>query len=161
MDSAWNMLTGATEDSSPARMSEIAASWLNRASIEITSDGPPRQLRLAYMGYRWSERAYVIDNGKTPGDKLSFVMRPREWAVGAWGGYKKLPEDYGKTKVINPVFIIKDWSSSTVSVKLDGTPLDASEYRWHMAEDNAAEPSKLILWVNRDIERDTAFEIAP
>jgi hypothetical protein len=46
-------------------------------------------------------------------------------------------------------------------VKLDGTPLDASEYRWYMAEDNAAEPSKLILWVNRDIERDTAFEIAP
>jgi hypothetical protein len=151
----WNMLTGATEDSSPTRMSEIAASWLNRATIEITSEGPPRQLRLAYMGYRWSERAHVIDKGKIPGDKLSFVMRPTEWAVGAWGGYKKLPEDYGKTKVINPVFVIKDWSSSTVSVKLDGNPLDASEYRWHVTQDN------LIMWLNRDIEQDTEFEIAP
>lgn len=113
------------------------------------------------MGYRWSERAYVIDKGKVPGEKLSFVIKPREWAVGAWGGYKKLPEDYGKTKVINPVFIIKDWNPSTVSVKLDGNPLDDSEYRWHTTQENDDDAIKLVMWVNRDIERDTEFELVP
>ncbi len=150
----WNTLTGAVEDSSPTRMSEIAASWLNRASIEITSEAPPEQHRLAYMGYRWSERAYVMDKGKIPGEEIAFVMRPQEWAVGAWAGFKILPEDYGKVKVINPVFILKGWAADSASVKLDGDILDSSQYRWHVTEND------LILWINKDIEGDTAFEIA-
>jgi len=107
------------------------------------------------MGYRYSERAYRIDKGKIPGDKVSFVMSPTEWNVGAWAGYKELPEDFGKIKVINPAFIIKDWGSSTVTLRLDGKVLDAGEYRWQMTQDN------LIMWLDRDVEEDTEFEITP
>ena len=96
-----------------------------------------------------------MDKGKIPGNKIAFVMRPQEWAVGAWAGYKKLPEDYGKTKVINPVFILKDWIEDSASVKMNDDVLDVNEYRWHVTEND------LILWINRDIEHDTVFEIAP
>lgn len=95
-----------------------------------------------------------MDKGKIPGDKIAFIMKPQEWAVGAWAGYKKLPEDYGKTKVINPVFILKGWATNSANVKLNGDLLDVSEYRWHVTGND------LILWVNKDIEHDTAFEIA-
>jgi len=130
---SWLLLTGVTEDYSPVRLSEVASSWLFPAIIE-TEKGSKQGLALRgitpYQGYRFSERAYVF---KMTVDKLIFTMIPQ-------------------VKVINPVFIIENWRSSEVRVRLDGDFLDNDGYRWQLAQGN------LIIWLNRCIEEKAEVE---
>jgi len=127
----WLYLTGATENASSTYLSELAASWINPAFIEVeTADHRGRGIT-PYQGYKFSERAYTF---KAEGDKLNFVMKPR-------------------VKVINPVFRIDNWKSDSVNVRVDDAHLGENEYRWHLTQ------GTLIVWLNREIQERTEFEI--
>jgi len=87
-----------------------------------------------YQGFKFSERAYAF---KALGrEKVSFSMRPH-------------------VKVVNPVFRVDDWKSDSVEVRLDNDLLGARYYRWQLTRGD------LILWLDKEIEKETEVEISP
>jgi len=129
--SIWLYLTGATEESSKY-LAEVALSWLNPAIVH-TETRVTRGVT-PYQGFKFSERAYAF---KALGrEKVSFSMRPH-------------------VKVVNPVFRVDDWKSDSVEVRLDNDLLGARYYRWQLTRGD------LILWLDKEIEKETEVEISP
>ncbi|TKJ47747.1 hypothetical protein CEE34_02240 [Candidatus Aerophobetes bacterium Ae_b3a] len=58
-----------------------------------------------------------------------------------------------KEKVINPVFIVNSWTSSSARVSLDGKELDQRKFRTQI------DGKDLVIWIDQVIDQPTQIII--
>jgi len=134
----WLFLIGATTEDSPENLIKIVKSWLYPARIETGCESGSLGWGLShgdflYEGYAYSERAYTFRKFRE--DDIKFTMKP-------------------SVTVVNPVIIINRWKNRHIKVSIDGETLDPEQYRPHLSNGD------LILWINREIDKNVEFEIS-
>jgi len=133
---SWLFLTGAIEKPS-FFLVDLAKSWYNPAQVETGYENKGKipgmaKGRVLYEGYAYSEMAYCFR--KFGEDKIEFQMTPKE-------------------NVINPVFIVNGWMSSSARVSLDDKELDERKFRTQISGKN------LVVWLDEVINRPTKIII--
>lgn len=132
----WLFITGATQEPS-SFLAALARSWQNPARIETGYENKGKipgmaQGRVLYEGYAYSQMAYCFR--KFGENKIEFQMTPKE-------------------KVINPVFIVNSWTSSSARVSLDGKELDQRKFRTQI------DGKDLVIWIDQVIDQPTQIII--
>jgi len=132
----WYLLVGASEDGTDGlELQELAHSYSRPARIELHRDpGEPNELhrgRVLFEGYDYALRAYTIR--KQGEDRVRLTMVP------------EVPQ-------VNPVFLINGWSSSGVTVRLDGRELVPGDY---YAQVHGPD---LTIWIAGRFAADTDLE---
>ena len=130
----WLFLIGATEEDD-AFLIDLIQSWYNPAEVSTGYESKKSQGSygsVLYEGYAFSERAYQFR--KMEGNKVSFIMRP-------------------KVDVINPVTRVIGWAGPSVSVFLDGNPLNTESFQAQL------EGNDLLVWINKRVSKETKIEL--
>ena len=131
---SWLFLTGATNEPTSSLVN-LLKSWYNPAVIQTGFESHGNlpgmsQGQIIYEGYAFSEMAYRFR--KYGDDRIQFRMFPKE-------------------SVINPVFIISNWKTPDVKVRLNGETLNPELYHSQIEGDD------LVVWVEKVITQTTEF----
>lgn len=134
---SWLFLTGAT-DMPSTFLVDLAKSWYYPAQVETGYENRGKipgmaRGRVLYEGYAYSEMAYRFR--KYGEDEIEFQMTPKE-------------------NVINPVFIVNGWRSSSARISFNGRKLGEEQFRIQISGED------LVLWVDEVINRATKITIS-
>jgi len=99
--------------------------------------------------YSQEQRAYII-----PGNHLS--ARKLEFAL----GFKIADEDPVPVSIVNPVFVVKNWGTKAVEVKVDGKKVEKGK-NLRIGYEKTASGSDLILWLKLTSDKTLSFSLIP
>ena len=127
-------LSGMTASTDPAEeLTGLAKSWLHYPRLIMEG----RELSYTHPSYDQAQRAYLV-----PWDKE--LTLPIKFQLG-------FPEKFEEEvaipiSIVNPVFIVKGWGSSSAEVKLNGKVLEEGE-NLRLGYEQSATGSDLIIWL--------------
>ncbi|MFW6035706.1 MAG: hypothetical protein ACOCRZ_05570 [Halothermotrichaceae bacterium] len=137
----WYMLVGAIDgQNNSEKLDKLAKSYHYPAEIEVekkedlSHNYTGQYGQVLYEGYDYSKRAYIFR--KSGEEEIRFKFTP----------------DTDK-KQINPVFIIEDWDSPKVSLRVNNINIDNDKYFTQVFE------GKLVIWIKSEFDKETIFEI--
>lgn len=130
------MLHGLTNQS-PKELIPIARSWLNPPKLKIISPSYQNE------GYDQSERAFIIkNNSEIPSQKVLKLE------------IKSAPD----SPVINPCFIIKNWTVSNIQITINGELIER-EKDYRVGIRHSLKSSDTIIWINKKAEISLEIQI--
>jgi len=141
-------LTGMTASDNPVdELVDLAKSWLHYPRLIM--DG--HDLSYTEPSYDQAQRAYIVPRN----DKGA---RPFTFQLG-------FPEEFEEEVnipvfIVNPVFVIKDWGTAEVELKVNGKPLMPGE-KYRIGYEISDTSTNLILWLNHKARNPVEFEINP
>ncbi len=131
------MLQGMT-DKKPDELVPLAQSWLNAPTIKVATDN--------YTGGRYdqSERAYIVEKTKTGiCAPLAFVL-----------------EASGKSPIVNPAVIVKNWGGRPASLSINGRKIDEGiDFRQGIRKGPFGED--LITWIRLEKQEPVKIGFTP
>ena len=129
------MLHGMT-DKTVESLVPLAKSWISPSELIINSTGYTSE------GYDPTQAAYIITaNSPDNSTPLSVIINASK-----------------KSPVINPAFVIKNWSNTDVVLKLNGTILKKSE-DYRIGFDKTFNGYNLIIWLEKQSESTMNIQI--
>jgi hypothetical protein len=140
-------LQGMTNAKNPVReLVSLAWSWI--AAPRLRMEG----LEMSYtvITYDPAQRAYIVPRQGRGPRKLEFILEEDE-DIG----------DFGAAMwIINPAFVVKDWGTSGVGLRVDGKPVEVGK-DFRIGHERTHTGTDLILWLKYKSQEDTQFEVKP
>lgn len=125
----------------------LAKSWLRPPQMRMSGIEPKYKVRI----YDPAQRAYIVprrDRG------------PREFKFSLTEYPDTEDETQAPVWIVNPAFIIKDWGTSGVELKVDGRPLEVgNDLRIGYEETHSG--TDLILWLKMKSDKTVKFSLSP
>jgi hypothetical protein len=133
-------LSGFTNSTEPHTvLVPLARSWLKAPEMKLINKSPAK-----IHGYDMTQRAYVIDyqQVKQP-EAIQLEITASE-----------------SSPVVNPAFIVKDWGTSGVELKVDGKAVEVGkDFRVGYEKTDAG--TDLVIWVKTESDESIKVKILP
>jgi len=119
----WIMMHGMTNEGND-ELVDLAKSWILPAELKLLTDN------YEYKGYDSAQRAYVIVSPKgSQVISLEFDLLANQ-----------------KSPVVNPAFLIKNWSTANIQLSIDNIPINHGDnFRYSLV--TQLDGSDLIIWI--------------
>jgi hypothetical protein len=140
-------LQGMTNAKNPVKeLVSLAWSWI--AAPRLQTDG----LEMSYTVFTYdpAQRAYIVPREDRGPRELEFALEEDE-DMGEFGA---------PAWIINPAFIVKDWGTSGVELKVDGKGVEVGE-DFRVGYEQTHTGTDLILWLKCKTQKAMHFEIGP
>ena len=140
-------LSGMTMTKDPAaELVPLAWSWLRPPQLQISGIEPKYKVQI----YDPAQRAYIVPHQGRGPHKLEFAIEVDE----------DVKELGAPMYIVNPAFIIKDWGTSGVELKVDGKIVNQGKY-FRVGYEETHTGTDLVLWLNMKSDETVKFSISP
>jgi hypothetical protein len=141
-------LSGMTNAQYPAEeLLPLAKSWLHPPKLQMRGLKPQYKVRV----YDPAQRAYIIRQQDRGRREVQFSLED----------YESDEDKFGTPLwIVNPTFVIKDWGTMNVEVKVDGKLVKVGE-DCRIGYEEIETGTDLILWFKRESRERMKFEIRP
>lgn len=140
-------LSGMTMTKDPAaELVPLAWSWLRPPQLQISGIEPKYKVQI----YDPAQRAYIVPHQGRGPHKLEFAIEVDE----------DVKELGAPMYIVNPAFIIKDWGTSGVELKVDGKTVNQGKY-FRVGYEETHTGTDLVLWLNMKSDETVKFSISP
>jgi hypothetical protein len=140
-------LSGMTKAKDPsAELVPLALSWLRPPQLQMKGVEPKYKVQI----YDPAQRAYIVPRQGRGPRKLEFKLEVDE----------DVREPGAPMYIVNPAFIVKDWDTSGLELKVDGKKVkQGKDFRIGYEETHTG--SDLVLWVKMKSDKTVRFSLSP
>jgi len=113
----------------PKTLVALARSWNYPAELKINDSGWKNK------GYDYTQRAYVLETASNP-NSIDITLQSSK-----------------TSPVVNPAFVLENWSAGNLNLELDGKPINNSKNFRYGVEYNVEGNPVIVVWIKYQSEK--------